>query len=141
MLELAELALDRPQVGQRGRLDDGDARTGVLEAVLERLRAEQVREWQRDRAHLEDGDVGNRGLGALRQQERDAVAAPDAERRQRIGEPVRGGLHVVERETRGGAGLVLPQQREPRAIRGPLAAAVVADVEALRKIPAQATAN
>src|SRR5580765_6657111 len=113
----------------------------VLEAVLERFRTEEVRQRQRDRADLEDRDVGDGGLGTLRQQQRDAIAALHAQGLQRVAQAVGGFLDVVEGEARAGARLVLPQQREARALRGPLAAAVAADVEALRNLPAEAAAD
>src|SRR6266446_416593 len=97
-----------------------------------------MRQRQRDRPHLEDRHVGDRGLGALRQDEGDALAAPDAERRERVRQAVRRGLDVPERVGGGGARLVLPIQREARAGVRPLTAAWAHDVVALRDVPAEA---
>jgi hypothetical protein len=83
--QVREALADRPEVGDRGRLDDRHRRLGVLHAVLERLGPEEVRKRQRDRAHLEHGHVGDRGLGTLRQDDGDAIAAFHAERRERVG--------------------------------------------------------
>src|SRR5262249_24111278 len=107
-------------------------------AVLERIRSEKMRERKRDRAHLEDRDVGDRGLGALRQDERDSVAALDAEPGERIGEPVRFLLHVPERVRGLRPRFVLPVEREARAVRGPAPAAGARDVVAFGHLPAPA---
>ncbi|TAN51940.1 MAG: hypothetical protein EPN19_11665, partial [Betaproteobacteria bacterium] len=129
---------DGEQLRQRRRLDDRDARCGVIHAVFECVRPEQVAERQRDRAHLEDRHVGDRGLGTLRQDEGDALAALHAECGERVGEPVRLLLDVPEGVGRGGAGLVLPVQREARAVLRPAAAAGAREVEARRDLPAPA---
>src|SRR5437667_8747308 len=110
----------------------------MREAILERVGAEEVRERQRDRAHLEDRDIGDRGLGALRQDDRDALAALDAEARERVRQAVGRELDVPERVRGGRPGLVLPVEREAVAVGGPLAATRVRDVVALRYAPAEA---
>ena len=63
---------------------------GVLQPVAQRIDAEQDRQRHRDRAELVDRDMAGGGLRRLRQQHRDAVAARDAVRGERVGEPVRG---------------------------------------------------
>src|SRR4030081_1118524 len=136
--ETRQLVLDRPEIGKRGGLDDGDAGSGVAEAVFQGIGAEEVRQRQRDRAHLENRHVGDRGLRALRQQQRDAVAGHDAEALERVRQAVGRALDVAEGIACGRAGLVFPMQRDPRGIRSPLAAAVPRDVVALRNVPAKA---
>ena len=63
--------------------------TRVRQPVGERIRPEQGRERQRDRAKLVDRDMDRGDLRHLRQHQRDPVSAHDAVRPQRIGEPVR----------------------------------------------------
>src|SRR6267142_1996716 len=138
MSQVRQAVLDRPEIGERRRLDDGDAGLGMIDPVFQSLRAEQMRERQRDRPHLEDRHVGDRGLGALRQDEGDAVAALDAEGRERVREAVRRRLDVPERVRGGGARLVLPVERQARAVGRPLPAARARDVVALRDLPTEA---
>src|SRR5439155_181126 len=138
MLQVRQAALDRPEIGERRGLDDGDAGLRMIEPVFQSLRAEQMRERQRDRPHLENRHVGDRGLGALRQDERDALAALDAESRKRVRQAVGRPLDVPERVGGGGARLVLPIEREARAVGRPLPAARARDVVALRDVPTEA---
>src|SRR5437870_2474825 len=138
MSQVRQAVLDRPEIGERRRLDDGDAGLRMIEPVFQGLRAEQMRKRQRDRPHLEDRHVGDRGLGALRQDEGHALAAPDAESRQRVRQAVRRRLDVPERVGGGGARLVLPIEREARAVFRPLPAARARDVVALRDVPTEA---
>src|SRR5947208_9876023 len=138
MSEVCGALLDAPEMGERRRLVDGDAGRRMIEPVFQGLRAEQMRERQRDRPHLEDRHVGDRGLGALRQDEGHALAAPDAESRQRVRQAVRRRLDVPERVGGGGARLVLPIEREARAVFRPLPAARARDVVALRDVPTEA---
>ena len=70
------------------RIGDQHLGAGILQPVGERFRPEQQRERQRHRRKLVDRDMRGHGLGRLRQQDRDPVAALDAVRAQRIGEPV-----------------------------------------------------
>src|SRR5213078_1093242 len=138
MSQVWQALLDRPEIGERRRLDDGDAGLRMIEPVFQGLRAEQMRERQRDRPHLEDRHVRDRGLRALRQDEGHALAAPDAESRQRVRQAVRRPLDVPERVGGGGARLVLPIEREARAVFRPLPAARARDVVALRDVPTEA---
>ena len=62
-------------LAMRALVDDREARLAVVDAVLERVGAEQHRQRHRDRAELVERDVRDRGLEALRHDERDAVAA------------------------------------------------------------------
>src|SRR5438067_885389 len=117
MSQVRQALLDRPEIGERRRLDDGDAGLRMIEPVFQGLRAEQMRERQRERPHLEDRHVGDRGLGALRQDEGHALAAPDAESRERVRQAVCRRLDVPERVGGGGARLVLPIEREARGAR------------------------
>src|SRR6266513_450091 len=138
MSQVRQALLDRPEIGERRRLDDGDAGLRMIEPVFQGLRAEQMRERQRERRHLEDRHVGDRGLGALRQHEGHALAAPDAESRERVRQAVCRRLDVPERVGGGGARLVLPIEREARAVFRPSPAARARDVVALRDLPTEA---
>src|ERR1051325_9279970 len=122
---------DGTQVRKGRRLDDGDRGFRVLHAVLERLGTEEVRQRQRDRAHLEEGDVGNGGLRALRQDDRHAVAAFHAKGGERVGEGGGGAVDFLEGELRLRAGLVLPVERAAGGARRPPAATRLRDVEVL----------
>jgi len=136
--EQRQPAADRRQVAGRLRVDERDPRLRIGEPVLEGVRAEQERQRHRHRAHLVDGDVRDDGLAPLRQDQRDPVAAAHAEAGQHVGQPVGLALQVPEGVRGRGARLVFPVQREPRAIRGPAAAARVRDVEIGRHVPAPA---
>src|SRR5438046_6387731 len=138
MSQVRQALLDRPGIGGRRRLADGDAGLRMIEPVFQGLRAEQMRERQRERPHLEDRHVGDRGLGALRQDEGHALAAPDAESRERVRQAVCRRLDVPERVGGGGARLVLPIEREARAVFRPSPAARARDVVALRDLPTEA---
>jgi hypothetical protein len=89
-----ELVAHRPQVGDGRGLDDGDARARVVDAVLERVGAEQHRERHRHRAEPGERDVGDRGLEALRHDDRHPIAAADAERPQLCGQAVGGAVEL-----------------------------------------------
>src|SRR5213079_337525 len=138
MSQVWQALLDRPEIGERRRLDDGDAGLRMIEPVFQGLRAEQMRERQRECPHLEDRHVGDRGLGALRHDVGHALAAPDAESRERVRQAVCRRLDVPERVGGGGARLVLPIEREARAVFRPSPAARARDVVALRDLPTEA---
>ncbi len=61
---------------------------------------------------MEAGDVGDGGLGRLRQQHADPVAAGEAVRGEHVGEAVRQPAQVVEAVTLHGAVMVEMDQRE-----------------------------
>ncbi len=126
---------DRGHVGQRLRIDERDLRFRVVQPEFERVGAEQERQRHGDRAEAIDRDVRDDGLGALRKDQRDLVAARDTHRRQRIREAVRLLLQVPERERGGRAGFVFPVEREARAVGRPAAAARFGDREARRHVP------
>src|SRR5262249_36573145 len=74
-------------------------------------------------------------LRTLRQDQRDLVASRNALRGERIRQAIRLLLEVPERERAARAGLVLPIEREARAIVRPPAATGVGDGELRRHIP------
>ncbi len=86
VLEVRQLGRERAHVVVAAGVDDRDARAAVAQPVLERLGAEQDRERQRYRAELVDREVRDDGFDRLRQHDRNAVAAADAVRAQRVGE-------------------------------------------------------
>jgi hypothetical protein len=129
----------RAHVRDAALVDDRERRLAVADAVLERVGAEQHRERHRDRAEAIERDVRDRGLEALRQHERDAVAAGDAEHAQRRREAVGGGVDLAVGEIAADAVLVLEADRDrvgllPRPAR----AADFGDVEVTRNVPAKA---
>ena len=101
------------QLRQPLRVGDDGLHAGVLQPVGQRIDAEQNRQRHRDRAHLVDRDMPGGRLRRLRQQHRDAVAARDAVRGERVGEPVRGLAQPAERDLFGPAVRAHVQDREP----------------------------
>ena len=83
------------------RVGDDGFDAGVLQPIGQRIDSEQDRERHRDGADLVDRDVPGRGFRRLWQQHRDAVAARNAVRDQRIGKPVRGLAQPAERDLFG----------------------------------------
>ena len=74
---------------ERRALGDDRARLRAAKAHAERVAAERRAQRHRDRAELVDRDVGDHGLGPLREDQRDPVARRDALRGERVREPVR----------------------------------------------------
>ena len=72
---------------QRLALAEHDPRLRVAQPDVECVRAERGAERHGDRAELVGRDVRDRGLGALREHDRDAVAGHGAGRGQDVGEP------------------------------------------------------
>jgi hypothetical protein len=104
-------------VGDAALVDDREKRLAVVDAVLERVGAEQHRQRHRDRAEAVERDVRDRGLEALRQDQRDAVAAADASLAQRRGEPVGVAIELAVGEVGAPAvlGLEADRDRDPAA--------------------------
>ena len=84
----------RVHVGQRAFVAQGQANAGVLQAVLQRLRAEQLRQRHGDGAQLQHGDVGDRRFKALRHHDGHAVAARHAQAHQRVRQAIGAGLQL-----------------------------------------------
>ena len=130
-LEVRQLALrDLGDLGEPLRVGDQRLGAGILQAIGERVGAEQDRERQRDRAELVDRDVDGRDLRRLRQQDRDAVAARDAVRGQRVGEPVRGLAQpaVADVLARGRPARTCDEREPARLALRPAVADVDADI-------------
>ena len=138
MPEAVELGTRAPQFRQRVRVHDRSFRAGVAQAVGECVRSEQMRQRHRDSAHLEDRHVGDGCLGPLRQEQRNAIAGPNAQPLQGICEPVSAPVQVPVGEGRGGAALVFEIEREALAAARMAAAAVPGDVVTRRNLPAEA---
>jgi hypothetical protein len=137
-----QLRAERPRgddVGDAAFVDDRQAHLAVVDAVLERVGAEQHRQRHRNRAEAIQRNVRDRGLEALRQDERDAIAAPDTELAQRGGKPVGVAveLAVAEVGARSVLGLEADRDRAGPLLR-PARAANVGDVEVGRHVPAKA---
>ena len=126
---------DRGDRRQRAGVDDRRDGVAVLQPILERVRPEQQRQGHRHRAHLVDRDVRDHGLGALRQDDGDAIAHLDVERPQRVREAVGVGLQRGIRVRSAIAALVLAVQRDARSFLRPAPAADFRDVEFARHVP------
>src|SRR5215470_1500080 len=82
--------------------------------------------------------MNRRDLRSLRQQDGDAIAAPDAVGGERVGEPVRGLAQPAEADLVASAVGVHMQDREaPRISCGPAVAHLDAYVVACRNVPAK----
>src|SRR6266700_3703926 len=77
-------------------------------------------------------------FGPLRQHDADAVAALDAETRERVRQAVRLLLQILEGVGGGGPALVLPMEGDSGALMCIPAAASRADVESRRHVPSEA---
>ncbi len=129
-------ALPQPlDLGQLLPIGDDRARSAILESELQRLLAEQLEERDRDEPGLVDRHVGDRGLLALREEDRDAVAARKPVRDEHVGQPVR---ELADRgESQLGdlaGGLDLDQRRREAGVCVPVHH-VHADVEPLGDRP------
>ena len=94
---------ERPHPLQRLPLAEHDPRLRVAEPDVERVGAERRAQRHGDRAELVGGDVRDRGLGALREHDRDPVAGHGAGRGQGVGEPVRALAQLTEADRPGDA--------------------------------------
>ena len=80
-----------------------------MQAVFQRFRAKQQREGHGHRAHLQHGDIGHRGLKPLRQHNRHAVTALNAQAYQNMAQRISRLLQLRIAEGFGG-------NRTPRGI-------------------------
>jgi len=134
LLHLHDLAAPIEAVG-------GDQHPGlaVLEPRGDGLGPEAREARRVDRADAHDGERGDGGLGRHRQEDADAVAGADAERLQRVGEPIdlRRQLRIGQRATR--AVVALPDDRGLGAAPGIEVAieAVVGEVQPAADEPAR----
>ena len=126
------------ELGEALRVGQQRLGAGILQPVGQRIRPEQDRDRQRDRAKLVDRDMGGGDFRRLRQQDGDAVAALDAVRAQHIGEPVRGLAQGAVAD-----GVFAPvrmdvQDGEPAGLSlRPAVADIDADIVARRHLPAE----
>ena len=127
---------DRRNILDRGSVDEHDLGLGIVQPVFERVGTEQERQGHRDRAQLVAGDVRDRGLGPLRQDDRDLVAAAHIQRGERVGQPIGLLLHGEVRQRRRPAVLVLPMDRDPVRVAGMAPARGMGDVEVRGNAPA-----
>ena len=136
--ELRRLAADAGELGKTLRVGQQRLRAGILQAVGQRIGAEQHRDRQRHGAEFVDRDMGGHDFRRLRQQDGDAVAARDAMRAQHIGEPVGGLAQDAEADGVFASIGMNVQDREPvRLLRRPAVADIDADIVARRHLPAE----
>ena len=126
-------------LGQIGFVGQDRRSTRVGETVLERLLAEQREERQRDHPRLVAGEMRDRGLGRLREEDGEALAASDAVGGERIGEPARKCAHVGEAVALEPSALLEEEKcRGVARCRGVALAAGDRHVEGGRHAPAEA---
>ena len=136
--ELRHLSANAVELGEALRVGDERLGAGILQAIAQRIRAEQHRDRQRDRAELVDRDMGGGDFRRLRQHDGDAVAARNAVRAQHVGEPVR---HLAQGAVADGVLAAVGahmQDGEPAGLlRRPAVADIDADIVTRRHLPAE----
>ena len=136
--QLRDLATDLVELGEPLRVGDDGLHARIRQSVAQRIDAKENGKRHGDRAKLVDRDVPDRRLRRLRQQHRDAIAARNAVRRQRVGEPVGLLAQPAEADLFGPAVGADVEDREPVRIGlGPLVADIDADVVARKLRPAE----
>ena len=104
----------RAAAARRLALRDHDLRLARLEPLRHGRRREAGEDRHLDRAQVCARVRGDRDLGRHRQEDRDAVAGPDAERRELLGEPRRRRARAPRRSARGAR---RPRRARPRRRR------------------------
>ena len=140
VLQFRAVAARRAQLWQAGGVGNGRDRAAVFEPVLERVAAEEDRQWHRHGAELVDGDVGDGCFGPLRHHDGHAVAGLHALACQGVGQAVGLQLQRAVAQRAGGAVFALPVHGHTHGAGGiarPAPAADVGDVEVLRHAPAK----
>ena len=113
---------------RRGDLRDHDLRLAGLEALRDGRRGEAGEDRYLDGAEVGDRVRGDGHLGRHRQEDRDAVAGPDAESGEALGEPGDVARQLRERDHAPGAVLAEADRGDAlRRRRGPAVDAVVRD--------------
>ena len=136
--EVRQPVADLGDLGPVGEVGDQRGGAGVGQPVFDRLGPEQHEQGDGDEAGPVGGEVGERGLGRLRQQDRDPFARGVTQPDEHVRQAVRRPADLLEREPLDGASLVLEDQREvvgPR--RGVPVDRVDRDVVALGDVPAE----
>ena len=110
---------------------------GIRQAKFQRVLAEQREQRNRDKTSAKRRQMHDRQFQRLRQEHRDAVAAPEAILPQHIGEPAGHFGHLVERGARRRTVLVDIDQRQPPRTVGMAVAAGGGDIEPRRDVPAE----
>ena len=132
------LAAHAVELGEPLRVGDERLGAGILQAVGQRIGAEQDGDRQRDGAELVDRDMRGGDFRHLRQHDGDAVAARDAMRAQHIGEPVGGVAQgAVADRVLPPVGMDMQDGEPVRLVHRPAVADIDADIVARRDIPAE----
>ena len=137
-VKIRHFAANAVELGEPLRVGQQRPGAGILQAIGQRIRAEQHGDRQGDGAELVDRDMRGRHFRRLRQHDGDAVAALDALRAQHVGETIGGFAQGAEAD-----GLFAPvrmhmQDGEPRGIGVcPAVADIDADIVARRHLPAE----
>ncbi len=119
--------------------DVGDDRlgAGIVEAIFERVLAEQREQRHRHQPRTKRGKVHNRQFYGLRQEHRDTVATDEAIVLQHIGETTRGIGKRIEAEILGRLALIDQDHRQPVAAIGVAVAGDGRDIEMPHRRPAE----
>ena len=136
--QFRQASADHVDLGEAGRIGDDRPDPCRLQPVFERLDAEQQRQRHGNGAELVDGDMGDGRLEALRQEQRDAVAAPHASGAQGIGKGVGTPGKLAECEPLGAPlGAIAKQCYAIGLDSRPTVGNGRADVEFLRDVPTE----
>ena len=133
--ELGAFFADCSDLGVVRTIGNQYLRTTVVQAIGNRIAAEQHRAWPRHHAALPARDVGDGALRILREQQADAVTALEAEARQRVGELIGVFAHLGKRIAVDVLLRVFIDQCHARGLAGPAVTHIVGDVVELRNVP------
>ena len=139
--QFGHILADRIDLLDAVGLDQNRLGRAVIEAILERIGTEQLGDWQCDRANPIKPHVRNRGLGPLRQMDRDHVAALDSQPNHRVGKATAEFAHLAEGVGLDPALVILVVERRFIAQVGMAIEAIDGDVVIGRDVPSMARAS
>ena len=137
MLEARAARTHAGNIRQPGLIDNHHRGFAILQAVFQRIRAEQHRHRHGNRPELMAGDVRDRDFGTLRHHDGDACSARHIERLQQMGKPIGLALQLGIGDDAIARDLVIDIDRDAVALTGPARAAPVGNIEILRNMPAK----
>ena len=138
-IEVGQRFVHHGERGEPGSVRHHHAGARGAQPVGERVRPEAQSERNGNGTEPIDREMRDRRLEALRQDDGDPVARTDAVPRERAGETTRAGGEFAEGQRRGGRLAAILDQADPvRVLACPPVGAGLGDVEARRKVPAEA---